>query len=62
MIDWLIGLPVAPLVWENIRQTAEKLSIPNLDRFQNAMGLYNSDQLFISLMKKIEILEVVSHR
>jgi|TARA_B110000444_G_scaffold102770_1_gene97025 uncharacterized oxidoreductase len=31
------GLPVAPLVWENIRQTAEKLSIPKLDRFKNAI-------------------------
>ena len=31
------GLPVAPIVWENIKQTAEKLNIHNLDRFQNAI-------------------------
>ena len=32
------GLPVAPLVWENIRQTAEKLNVPNLQRFQEAIN------------------------
>lgn len=31
------GLPVAPIVWENIKQTAEKLNIHNLDRFQSAI-------------------------
>ena len=32
------GLPVAPLVWENIRQTAEKLNVPNLQRFEEAIN------------------------
>jgi uncharacterized oxidoreductase len=32
------GLPVAPLVWENIRQTAEKLNVPNLQRFEEAVN------------------------
>ena len=31
------GLPVAPIVWENIKQTAQKLEIPNLDRFEKAI-------------------------
>ena len=31
------GLPVAPIVWENIRQTAEKLNISRLDRFNKAI-------------------------
>jgi len=31
------GLPVAPIVWENIKQTAQKLEIPNLERFENAI-------------------------
>ncbi|MDB9772296.1 malate/lactate/ureidoglycolate dehydrogenase [Alphaproteobacteria bacterium] len=31
------GLPVAPIVWENIKQTAEKLNIQNLGRFQDAI-------------------------
>jgi len=31
------GLPVAPIVWENIKQTAEKLKIHNLDRFESAI-------------------------
>ena len=31
------GLPVAPIVWENIKQTAEKLNIHNLDRFKSAI-------------------------
>jgi LDH2 family malate/lactate/ureidoglycolate dehydrogenase len=32
------GLPVAPLVWENIRQTAEKLNVSNLQRFEEAIS------------------------
>jgi hypothetical protein len=32
------GLPVAHLVWENIRQTAEKLNVPNLQRFEEAVN------------------------
>ena len=32
------GLPVANLVWENIRQTAEKLNIPNPQRFEEAIN------------------------
>ena len=31
------GLPVAPIVWENIKQTAQKLEIPNLERFEKAI-------------------------
>ena len=31
------GLPVAPLVWENIRNTAKKLNVPMLDRFEKAI-------------------------
>ena len=31
------GLPVAPLVWENIRNTAKKLKVPMLDRFEKAI-------------------------
>jgi LDH2 family malate/lactate/ureidoglycolate dehydrogenase len=31
------GLPVAPLVWENIRSTAEKLNVNNLERFEKAI-------------------------
>ena len=31
------GLPVAPIVWENIKQTAQKLEIPNLERFEKAV-------------------------
>ena len=31
------GLPVAPLVWENIKSTAEKLNVPKLDRFEKAI-------------------------
>ena len=31
------GLPVAPLVWENIKSTAEKLNVPELDRFEKAI-------------------------
>ena len=31
------GLPVAPLVWENIKQTAEKLNVSNLHRFEEAI-------------------------
>ena len=31
------GLPVPPLVWENIKQTANKLNVENLDRFENAI-------------------------
>ena len=29
------GLPVPPLVWENIKQTANKLNVENLERFEN---------------------------
>ena len=32
------GLPVPPLVWENIKQTAEKLYIENLERFEKAIN------------------------
>ena len=32
------GLPVAPIVWENIRQTAEKLNVKNLFRFKEAIN------------------------
>ena len=32
------GLPVPPLVWENIKQTAEKLHIENLERFEKAIN------------------------
>ena len=31
------GLPVPPLVWENIKQTANKLNVENLQRFENAI-------------------------
>ena len=31
------GLPVAPMIWENIKQTAEKLQISNLERFDKAI-------------------------
>ena len=31
------GLPVPPLVWENIKQTANRLNVENLDRFENAI-------------------------
>jgi LDH2 family malate/lactate/ureidoglycolate dehydrogenase len=31
------GMPVAPLVWENIRSTAEKLQVNNLERFEKAI-------------------------
>ena len=32
------GLPVAPIVWQNIKQTAKDLNIPNLDRFNSAIN------------------------
>ena len=32
------GLPVARLVWDNIRQTAEKLNVSNLQRFEEAIN------------------------
>ena len=32
------GLPVAPIVWQNIKQTAKELNIPNLDRFNSAIN------------------------
>ncbi len=32
------GLPVAPIVWQNIKQTAKNLNIPNLDRFNSAIN------------------------
>ena len=32
------GLPVAPIVWQNIKQTAKELNIPNLDRFDSAIN------------------------
>jgi uncharacterized oxidoreductase len=32
------GLPVARLVWENIKQTAEKLNVSNLQRFEEAIS------------------------
>ena len=31
------GLPVPPLVWENIKQTADRLNIENLERFEKAI-------------------------
>ena len=31
------GLPVAPIVWQNIKQTAKDLNVPNLDRFNSAI-------------------------
>ena len=31
------GLPVPPLVWENIKQTANRLNVENLERFENAI-------------------------
>jgi LDH2 family malate/lactate/ureidoglycolate dehydrogenase len=31
------GLPVAPLVWENIRSTAERLKVNDLERFEKAI-------------------------
>lgn len=31
------GMPVAPLVWENIKSTAEKLGLKNLNRFEEAI-------------------------
>ena len=31
------GLPIPPLVWENIKQTANKLNVENLERFENAI-------------------------
>ena len=31
------GLPVPPLVWENIKQTANKLNVENLERFEKAI-------------------------
>ena len=31
------GLPVPPLVWENIKQTANKLNVENLERFESAI-------------------------
>ena len=32
------GLPVAPIVWQNIKQTAKDLNIPNLNRFNSAIN------------------------
>ena len=32
------GLPVAPIVWQNIKQTAKDLNVPNLDRFNSAIN------------------------
>ena len=32
------GLPVAPIVWQNIKQTAKNLNVPNLDRFNSAIN------------------------
>ena len=32
------GLPVAPIVWQNIKQTAKDLNIPNLGRFNSAIN------------------------
>ena len=32
------GLPVAPIVWQNIKQTAKELNVPNLDRFNSAIN------------------------
>jgi len=31
------GMPVPPLVWKNIKQTANKLNVENLKRFENAI-------------------------
>ena len=31
------GLPVPPLVWENIKQTADRLNVENLERFEKAI-------------------------
>jgi LDH2 family malate/lactate/ureidoglycolate dehydrogenase len=31
------GLPVAPLVWENIKSTAQKLNVNDLERFEKAV-------------------------
>ena len=31
------GMPVAPLVWENIKSTAEKLGLKNLNRVEEAI-------------------------
>jgi len=32
------GLPVAPIVWQNIKQTAKDLNVSNLDRFNSAIN------------------------
>ena len=32
------GFPVAPIVWQNIKQTAKDLNVPNLDRFNSAIN------------------------
>ena len=32
------GLPVAPIVWQNIKQTAKDLNVPNIDRFNSAIN------------------------
>ena len=32
------GLPVAPIVWQNIKQTAKDLNVLNLDRFNSAIN------------------------
>ena len=32
------GLPVAPVVWQNIKQTAKDLNVPNLERFNSAIN------------------------
>ena len=32
------GLPIAPIVWQNIKQTAKDLNVPNLDRFNSAIN------------------------
>jgi hypothetical protein len=31
-------LPVPPLVWTNIKNTAKKLNVPNLERFEKAIN------------------------
>ena len=31
------GLPVPPLVWGNIKQTADRLNVENLERFEKAI-------------------------
>ena len=31
------GLPVPPLVWENIKKTADRLNVENLERFEKAI-------------------------